>query len=107
MTIIGISGCTALLVTGFGIRDSVSSLVDLQYETLHLYDSMLILEEEVEQPDPNLNKILNDKNIDNLLYAHMESYVFEADNKRIDTYLLAFENVELVDQYIKINGLRW
>ncbi len=105
MTIIGISGCTALLVTGFGIRDSVSSLVDLQYETLHLYDSMLILEEEVEQPDPNLNKILNDKNIDNLLYAHMESYVFEADNKRIDTYLLAFENVELVDQYIKIKDL--
>lgn len=35
----------------------------------------------------------------------MESYVFEADNKRIDTYLLAFENVELVDQYIKIKDL--
>ena len=105
MTIIGISGCTALLVTGFGIRDSVSSLVNLQYETLHLYDSMLILENEIEQPDSNLNKILNDKNINNLLYTHMESYVFEADNKRIDTYLLAFENSDLVDQYIKIKDL--
>ena len=105
MTIIGISGCTALLVTGFGIRDSVSSLVNLQYETLHLYDSMLILENEIEQPDSNLNKILNDKNINNLLYTHMESYVFEADNKRIDTYLLAFENIDLVDQYIKIKDL--
>ncbi len=105
MTIIGISGCTALLVTGFGIRDSVSSLVNLQYETLHLYDSMLILENEIDQPDSNLNKILNDKNINNLLYTHMESYVFEADNKRIDTYLLAFENIDLVDQYIKIKDL--
>ncbi len=105
MTIIGISGCTALLVTGFGIRDSVSSLVNLQYQTLHLYDSMLILKEEVKQPDSNINKILTDKNIDNLLYAHMESYVFEADNKRIDTYLLAFEDTSLVDQYIKIKDL--
>lgn len=105
MTIIGISGCTALLVTGFGIRDSVSSLVNLQYQTLHLYDSMLILKDEVKQPDSNINKILTDKNIDNLLYAHMESYVFEADNKRIDTYLLAFEDTSLVDQYIKIKDL--
>ena len=105
MTIIGISGCTALLVTGFGIRDSVSSLVDLQYETLHLYDSMLVLENEVSQPDSDLNQILNDKGIGNLLYAHMESYVFEADNKRIDTYLLSFEDIDLVDQYIKIKDL--
>lgn len=37
MMVIGISGCTALLVTGFGVRDSVTDIADQQYEK---YSSM-------------------------------------------------------------------
>ena len=32
MTLIGISGCTALLLTGFGIKDSISKIVDIQFQ---------------------------------------------------------------------------
>ena len=32
MMVIGISGCTALLVTGFGIRDSVVDIADQQFQ---------------------------------------------------------------------------
>ena len=38
MMILGIGGCTALLLTGFGIRDSIKSVVDDQYDTITLYD---------------------------------------------------------------------
>jgi len=38
MMILGIGGCTALLVTGFGLRDSLSSIVDDQYNEITLYD---------------------------------------------------------------------
>lgn len=38
MTIIGIAGCTALLLTGFGIRDSISDIVDNQYGRVFKYD---------------------------------------------------------------------
>ena len=31
MTLLGISGCTALVVTGFGLRDSVLDIADLQF----------------------------------------------------------------------------
>lgn len=41
MTVIGISGCTALLVAGFGIQDSIAEIVDKQYEEIMQYDSML------------------------------------------------------------------
>jgi len=37
MTILGISGCTALLITGYGIRDSISDIVDKQYSEVVLY----------------------------------------------------------------------
>ena len=105
MTILGISGCTALLLTGFGIRDSVSSLVSIQYDKIHVYDTMLILNDEQKTINEEINNALNDNNINNLLYAHMENYTFNADNKNIDTYLLAFDDLSLVDNYIKINDL--
>lgn len=38
MMVIGISGCTALLVMGFGVRDSVVAVADQQYEEIQLYD---------------------------------------------------------------------
>lgn len=38
MMILGIGGCTALLVTGFGLRDSVASVVDDQFDQITLFD---------------------------------------------------------------------
>ena len=50
MTIAGIAGCTALLVTGFGIRDSISDILDIQYGQLYRYDTTVTLEDDT-QPD--------------------------------------------------------
>ncbi len=49
MTVIGISGCTALLVSGFGIRESVSNIVPLQYEELNQYDGSIRVLETLEE----------------------------------------------------------
>ena len=38
MMIIGIGGCTALLITGYGIQDSISNVVDYQYSEITRYD---------------------------------------------------------------------
>ena len=38
MMVLGIGGCTALLVTGFGLRDSIKSVVDDQYAEITLFD---------------------------------------------------------------------
>lgn len=39
MTIIGIAGCSALLVAGFGINDSISDIVNQQYHVIYHYDA--------------------------------------------------------------------
>lgn len=41
MTVFGIAGCTALLLTGFGLKDSIRTIVDKQFGTLFLYDMTL------------------------------------------------------------------
>lgn len=39
MTIIGIAGCSALLVAGFGINDSISDIVNQQYNVIYHYNA--------------------------------------------------------------------
>ena len=43
--VLGISGCTALLVTGFGIRDSVTEIANLQYSRIQIYDMSVNLKD--------------------------------------------------------------
>lgn len=38
MTLVGIAGCTALIVTGFGLRDSIRNITALQFEQIQKYD---------------------------------------------------------------------
>ena len=61
MTVIGISGCTALLVTGFGIRDSISDIVGIQYGELAHYQLIVGLLHEDALEDAKLLDILEDK----------------------------------------------
>ncbi|MFV0351463.1 MAG: FtsX-like permease family protein [Oscillospiraceae bacterium] len=42
MTILGIMGCTALVLTGFAIKDSVTDLMPKQYEETYQYDLMVV-----------------------------------------------------------------
>ena len=47
MTVIGISGCTALLVAGFGIQDSIGDIARLQYGVINQYDVSMAFTSEV------------------------------------------------------------
>ena len=49
MMILGISGCTALLVTGFGVRDSVKDVTNQQFTEIHTYDLSVAYSEPVNE----------------------------------------------------------
>ncbi len=61
MTVIGIAGCTALLVTGFGIRDSVSDIVALQYSQLCNYQLIVGLSDAAALDSSAFTGILEDQ----------------------------------------------
>lgn len=44
MTVLGISGCTALLITGFGLSDSINDIMGKQFKEIFLYDGQVIAE---------------------------------------------------------------
>jgi putative ABC transport system permease protein len=57
MTVIGIGGCTSLIVAGFGLRDSISVIAHAQFENILQYDLRIELREN-ETPDETLNNFL-------------------------------------------------
>ncbi len=64
MTIIGVAGCSALLLTGFGIKDSVNDIIDKQYGQIDKYDLIFAMDEEDSLTnDESLNQTINDKGI--------------------------------------------
>ncbi len=45
MMVLGIGGCTALLVTGFGIRDSIANIAADQFDNIMTYDIAIVFDE--------------------------------------------------------------
>lgn len=51
MTVFGISGCMALLLVGFGLKDSIFDIGVLQYNEIQLYDGNIILDEDAAEAE--------------------------------------------------------
>ncbi len=58
MMIIGIAGCTALLITGFGLKDSINNLINFQYDEIMTYDVAINFDSEATRED--MEKILEE-----------------------------------------------
>lgn len=92
MTIFGISGCMALLVTGFGLKDSNIGMVDRQFGQLWNYEAMVIFNEgstneEMKEYDDTLNGL---SGYEDKLDLHQEAVVFskeEMNNQEATLYV--------------------
>lgn len=49
MMVVGISGCTALLVTGFGVKDSIANIAGQQFGSVQTYGMSLLMQENYSQ----------------------------------------------------------
>jgi len=68
MMVLGIGGCTALLITGFGIKDSIENVVGEQFEKIMTYDYVISLSEPL--GDETRSSLSND------LDSTVEKYCF-------------------------------
>ena len=49
MMILGIAGCTSLVIAGFGVKDSVSNIVNNQYEQIFQYQISAVFQDSVSE----------------------------------------------------------
>jgi len=46
MTVCGVAGCTALILTGFGLKDSIGNIAPMQYGKIMQYQAMVVFQED-------------------------------------------------------------
>ena len=85
MMLIGIGGCTALLVTGFGLRDSISNIVDYQYENISQYDLEVYFDGGQTMEDM---AAFDMEGVDEVLFYHQESMEVDFHDKVREVTLL-------------------
>lgn len=94
MTIFGISATMALLVTGFGLRDSIIDLADIQYDNIQLYDAMITFSGTEEEKKDLGQWLENEKNVAASTMVHMEMVDVSTEEGDGEVYLCVPQNTE-------------
>ncbi len=89
MMMVGIGGCTALLLTGFGLRDSIVNVVNYQFEEVTVYDLQVYFEKGLTPEDQQYFLDEVEDGAKNVLFYHQESMELEYDNHTKEIYVMA------------------
>lgn len=101
MTVLGIAGCTALLLAGYTIKDTVSELIYLQYEDVYRYDAMVVAEDN----DKLLTHLEGNRSVRKYLNTLITNVKVIGDSGREETVqLIVVPDEENISTYVRLRG---
>lgn len=89
MTVFGIGGCMALMIVGFGLRDSIFAIGKLQYGELQLYDGMVILNTDAEEEDKKepVEYLSSEKAVSDIMEGYSKRITISKGKEEQEVYL--------------------
>lgn len=104
MTVLGISGCTALILTGFGIRDSIQMIVDVQFGELNKYSMTASYDSDEKTEDVEYLKSLisNEKGVKEIGMFHNQNAKVMINNKEKEVTVVIPENKNTFKNFIDL-----
>ena len=108
MTIIGIMGCTSLILAGFGLKDSISSILPNQYEDICHYDMLVSLKTSLtqEQKGSYIEKLKQREDIQELVKTYMESGTAGKEEKSENVQIVVPSDNQEIDKMIKLRDVK-
>ena len=93
MTLFGIGGCMGLLMVGFGLRDSITSIATYQYGELQLYDNSVFISDSIEEEERErlISYLKGNSEIESFMDASMTSITTQNDKEKVEAYLTVFD----------------
>lgn len=103
MTVLGIGGCMALMLVGFGLKDSIMDIVRLQYQRIQLYDATVIVSDKATaQENERMSQYLQEqRELDGYLRTSNKLVTAQHDEKEWDVYLTIPESTQALDQFLQ------
>ena len=91
MTIIGVIGCSALLVCAFGMYDGMNDLKEWEFNQINHYDSKLVIDDEATMSE--IDDVASEVNGDKIMESAIE---IESGSVKKSGSLLVLNNTDLV-----------
>ena len=104
MTIFGISGSMALMLVGFGLRDSIMDIARRQYQELQHYTGTIIDDEEATDKErQELDEFLkNDSQIERYTHVQFTKMSVPRNKSNISVYVYVPENLETFNKDVTL-----
>lgn len=103
MTVAGIGGCAALIVTAFGLRDSIMSIMELQYNELYHYDAIAGLEDPTPEQWQEITALLDsDPLAADWTSEHTGTVTMESDAYTVDATLEVLPDHETLTRFVTL-----
>lgn len=106
MTIIGVAGATALMITGFGIRDSLNTIIDRQFGQISQYDLVAVYNPDAQAAKVSAAKktVTASNQVKRETAAYFENVyaTTSGSDSRENISLMVPQSVSALDQYIKL-----
>lgn len=108
MSVIGIAGCTALIITGFGIKNSVSQVVDRQYHQVLKYDAFVRLEDDISTSEAKdyQQSLLKRDEVNNVEYAYNQSINLLGNKQDLYGTLVVYQSMDNIQNFINFKDMK-
>lgn len=106
MMVLGISGCTALLTTGFGLSDSIKNVANDQYDNIFLTDYTITFNDEISMDEMNDFRKANSEDLEDILFLKTITADAEMNGqiKSVNLVVVPEENEKDIDKFIDIHS---
>lgn len=106
MTVIGIAGCTALIFMGFGLRDSIASIVTKQYGEIRQYNFEVTLKNELTDEETlELNNYINNSGRDvKYTYLRQQTNDVMANGEEQNVYIVGIDDKEELKDFVTMKN---
>lgn len=105
MTVIGVAGCTALMLTGFCLKYSIGSIVDKQYGDIFVYDALTIVNDSAPKSEYKTASaaVKEHRYVEDSLSAMQKTVDVFAEKKSVDCYIFVPQEPQRLDEFISLH----
>ena len=104
-TILGIAGCTALILAGFGLKDSIKDVTDFQFNNIIKYDKMLMTNESINQIDIE-KELLNEDKVENYTNVNTQNIKVLFNDEEQEVTMITPDDFNSISKSISLIDLK-
>ena len=103
MTVFGIGGCMSLLLVGFGLKDSIMSIVTKQYSKVQLYDCEMVMTSEA-NTDEVIARVKQDNRVKQLGEVYQKTMKIGYEDKTREAYVVVPKDTKSFQQFVSLHS---